>query len=154
MNSLELKNILSRALPRKVTFLGVFASDQIPNTIQVTRQAPCCYVANTDPISRQGSHWVAVYIPSPRTLEFFDSFGRHPITLGFSFPNSIRILHNTIQIQADSSGVCGEHCVRFLSHRSNGKSMSHILSMLKNLPHFTSDFHASKFNSSIMSKNQ
>lgn len=152
MNSIEIRETLNRFLPRNVNFLGVYPFDKIPDPNQIRRQAPCCYVANTEPSGQLGCHWVAVYLPTPRTLEFFDTYGRAPTELGFHFPKSFHILHNSLQIQSNSSGVCGEHCIHFLYHRSHGKTMSRITSLRKHVPHSTSDFLVSKFISSFVKK--
>ena len=52
------------------TYLGVFSRDELPHSF--TRY-PSAYVANTDPRSLPGQHWVAFYHLSPTHLEFFDS---------------------------------------------------------------------------------
>ena len=40
------------------TYLGVFSRDQLPHSFTLY---PTAYVANTDPSSLAGEHWVAFY---------------------------------------------------------------------------------------------
>ena len=63
--------VLSYALWDSSTkFLGVFSRDLIPLSCN---SYPSAFVANTDPSSLTGRHWVAFYHISPTHLEFFDS---------------------------------------------------------------------------------
>ena len=45
---------------------------------------PGSYVANTDPSTAPGGHWVAMFFNNPRSAEFFDSYGLHPIVYGLT----------------------------------------------------------------------
>ena len=47
-------------------------------------------VANTDPSSKPGTHWVAFYFPSKGKGEFFDSYGHPPIYYNNSFKNFLK----------------------------------------------------------------
>ena len=69
MNTLQIKRALERNAFTKKIFGGVFAADELPklNTF------PCGFVANTDPSTEPGTHWVAFYFPSRDKGEFFDS---------------------------------------------------------------------------------
>ena len=134
--NLILSNIFKRSL---VNFLGVYPSDSIPSQSNINAFVPCCYVANTDPIGRKGTHWVAVYQPNPRSLEFFDSFGAHPNDYGFHFHKFTITHHNTIPVQSLLSDVCGHYCIYYLYHRSIGIPMHSIIAKLKSLPHSKSD---------------
>ena len=46
-------------------FVGVFASDHLPTSPH--RQGPQAYVVNTDPHSRPGQHWLALWMPGDDT---------------------------------------------------------------------------------------
>ena len=108
METEEIQNVLSQTLCNTNThFLGVFALDQIPSSFS---QYPCAYVANTDPSSRKGQHWVAFYHESSTQLEFFDSYGLPPQTYDFPFPSNLSSLkYNACLLQSLSSSVCGQY---------------------------------------------
>ena len=71
MNTLQLERALKHNTFTKKIFVGVFAADELPtlNTF------PSGFVANTDPSTEPGTHWVAFYFPSREKGEFFDSYG-------------------------------------------------------------------------------
>ena len=62
-------------------YLAVFSRDNLPDSTSNSQLAtnstlyPSAYLANTDPSSLPGKHWVAFYYLSPTQLEFFDSYG-------------------------------------------------------------------------------
>ena len=60
MNTLQLERALKHNTFTKKIFVGVFAADELPtlNTF------PYGFVANTDPSTEPGTHWVAFYFPS------------------------------------------------------------------------------------------
>ena len=77
MNTLQLKRALERDTFTKKIFGGVFAADELPKTFDTF---PCGLVANTDPSTEPGTHWVAFYFPSRDKGEFFDSYG-YPLNI-------------------------------------------------------------------------
>jgi len=64
-------NTLLWANVRRSNYLGCFPADELP----VAEKWPCCLVANTDPAGETGAHWVAMYMPEPRRLEYFCPLG-------------------------------------------------------------------------------
>ena len=72
MNTLQLKRALEHNPSTKKIFGGVFAADELPKTFDTF---PYGLVANTDPSTEPGTHWVAFYFPSRDKGEFFDSYG-------------------------------------------------------------------------------
>lgn len=130
MNTAELECILSRAMDgssnddddsgSSCRFLGVFAADQAPVRLAAS-DYPCAYVVNTDPASMPGQHWVAFYAQSPRHLEFFDSYGRHPSAyVHVRAPANCAsfIMYNPHSFQSLRSVVCGHYCVLYLVMRA------------------------------------
>ena len=72
-----LKQLLLRINPKtSIRVMGAHEHD--PNVTKL----PAAYVFNTQPIDQLGNHWVCMYITTDRKGYFFDSFGRHPRTLG------------------------------------------------------------------------
>ena len=61
MNTLQIKRALERDTFTKKIFGGVFAADELPKTFDTFS---CGLVANTDPSTEPGTHWVAFYFPS------------------------------------------------------------------------------------------
>ena len=59
------------------TFLGVFASDQLPDPHTVAIRAPAALVVNYDPGDMPGSHWCSILV-TRRAVLWFDSHGLLP----------------------------------------------------------------------------
>ena len=75
MNTLELLHVIQDDPKSTNKFCGVFAADTLPTTIE---HFPCGLIVNTDLISQQGSHWLAMYFADKNVGEFFDSYGYPP----------------------------------------------------------------------------
>jgi hypothetical protein len=104
--------------------LGVFPADKLP----VVRRTPSCLIANTDPHTKAGTHWLLLIFPTPNTCEFFDSYGRHPP------PAFARVLRtydrvkcNRRQVQSAGTTVCGPHCLYVAYCRARGVPFASIL---------------------------
>lgn len=128
MNSTQLHRILSTNVHTQKNFLGVFASDQLPIRI---RRYPVCFIANVDPASEHGSHWLAFYLYSSQHLEFFDSFGRAPSYFQGPIWNYIRrfpcVKFNEMTLQSNVSAVCGQYCIYYLYCKCRGYSLRDVL---------------------------
>ena len=122
--------VLSYALWDSPTkFLGVFSRDLIPLTCN---SYPSAFVANTDPSSLPGRHWVAFYHISPTHLEFFDSYDHHTEDYKFSTSPSLSLLdYNSLHMQSIRSSDCAQYCIFFLIHRTLGILMPEIISTLR-----------------------
>jgi len=120
MRTEEIESVLVRLIPRKHKFLGVFAADEIPH---VTTFPSCC-VLNTDPSRLPGTHWVAVYYCSRRSVEFFDSYGMHPTAYKLPIHPTI---WNKLPLQSIRSSLCGQYCSYYLYHRARGYSLHRIV---------------------------
>jgi hypothetical protein len=75
MNSRQIDQLLRKNRFTKKIFLGVFASDKIPQKI---KNFPACFVANTDPSGQRGEHWVAYWVKDGKNVERFCSLGSEP----------------------------------------------------------------------------
>jgi len=125
MKTKEIHDALSKLLiPSSVLFLGVVPKDLVPDFHSVTR-VPACIVVNTDPSTKPGEHWVAVYRESPNSIEFFDSYGLPPEAYNFSFSATH---FNTKCIQSLNSSVCGHYVIYYLYLRMLGHSLNRIQS--------------------------
>ena len=87
MNTLQIKRTLERNTFTKKIFDGVFAADELP---KIMNTFPYGFVANTDPSTEPGTHWVVFYFPSRDKGEFFDSYGYPPEHYGFESYKSKR----------------------------------------------------------------
>jgi len=64
----SLKNVKS--------FLGVYPSEMLPHSIH---QQTGTVIINTDPHTREGTHWLAIHFqPKSSTAFIFDSYGQPP----------------------------------------------------------------------------
>jgi len=129
MDTHQLRRILSRC----PCFLGVYASDKLPTRI---RKYPSCFVANVDPSTLAGSHWVAFYITSPTKLEFFDSYGHAPEYFeGPLAKFSSKFQHvtfNSVPLQSSKTAVCGQYCVYYLLCKCRHQTLNDIVSSFAN----------------------
>lgn len=132
MNNLQIKKILDATLT--VNFLGVFPKDMLPSARTLSHSKyPLCYVVNTAPSTSSGEHWVAYYLTSPSSIEFFDSYGEPPSTYSLDFHHSVTN-YNSRRLQSFSSTVCGHYCIMYLISRSRRLSLGNFLS------HFSSNY--------------
>jgi hypothetical protein len=127
MNTNEIESAL-RSNPKTASlFRGVFACDTVPADIQ---PLPAGLIINTDPSSKAGTHWVAVFQEHPRTIEFFDSFGKEVEYYGKCLAKALsgkRVISQQQQLQSDFSELCGQYCMFFLYKRSLGYSFDNVL---------------------------
>lgn len=131
MDTLDILSVMGGHNKTKKYFNGVFASDNLPKK---NVQKPSCFVINTDPSSKPGTHWVAIYICGNGRAEYFDSFGLKPklkSILRFLSRFSSGYTYNRKQLQNIFSTVCGNYCCEYLLHRCQGKSKSLFLKKYK-----------------------
>lgn len=132
MNSAEIDYALRNDICTGDTFGGVFPSDILKDILK-HRSLPICYVINTDPASKPGTHWVAFYFPQSLNehVEVFDSFGQvipavfKQFAKKYGHPNSIESV--TQQLQSDWSTACGQYCIYYLTLRNRGRSLNEIV---------------------------
>ena len=134
MNTAQIAYALERDAKTSKKFCGVFPSDKLPQTID---KYPCGLVANTDPSTKSGKHWVSIYLSSPRKGSWFDSYGKSPESYGAAFTGFLEKHYddwdfNNRKLQSDCSDVCGQYCIFFLSHKARGYSMNKIVQLFGN----------------------
>lgn len=106
-------------------YVGVFPADGLPSH----QSAPMCFIMNSDPASKPGTHWMAYYQDN-RCCEFFDSYGFHPQKYPLIYdwlrgaPHQVTFLTSRIQ---GPNAYCGAYCYFYLTKRSNAASMNHLL---------------------------
>ena len=102
-------------------FLGVFAADTILSNIPDF----CCFITNTDEISKSGRHWVCV-INREGHKYYFDSYGLSP-TRWNNTSNWRRFLdyeRSSVHFQHDDSDVCGDYCAFILKCLNMGTTLT------------------------------
>lgn len=130
MNNNEIDTILKKNERTRNIYLGCFAADAIPSIDLY----PFAAVINTDRVGYPGTHWVAIYAPNKRIIEYFDSFGDPPNpTIGTYLLQFENIHLNRSVIQSVLSDVCGQFCIYFIWQRSTKtpyrKLLNRLLSM-------------------------
>lgn len=121
-------NRILRSLPTTNRYYaGCFPSD----ALRLPGKYPSAAVVNLDTSDEPGSHWVAIYMKSPSSVYYFDSYGMHPVenveSILQNFP------HRTVNdclVQSVNSSVCGHYCIFFLVHCCLGYSYEKIMSTL------------------------
>lgn len=93
---------------------------------------PAAIVANTDPHTKPGSHWVAMYLNNLGHCIYFDSYGEPPAIshhLKRIQKNSRTYSWNKKHLQSLGSRVCGQYCVMFLHYMTRGYSLEKFCKM-------------------------
>jgi len=142
MNTLQINKILHRNDITKDYYIGCFASNSIPVSINFT---PFCMVVNLDPSSGAGSHWIGIFCENLTNIDYYDSLGIWPPISPYIrdyLCNFERVRFNTIQVQNSLKPTCGKHVIFFLFQRCKGFSMNKIIQFLKTVKadDFVSEF--------------
>ena len=83
-----------------------------------------------------GTHWVALYIDANSRGEYYDHTGRPPFLradVNFMNKHFTSWTYYTIRVQEEGSTVCGHHCICYLIHRCDGKSLGDVTRTLRHL---------------------
>jgi hypothetical protein len=125
MNTIQ----INKSFFKNNKFKGVFPCDCLPLR---SFTLPYALVVNTDPASKPGTHWVALYVDEHNHAEFFDSFGRplhNKYIVDFIDDNCASACWNTVCIQSDFSIKCGQFALGFVKARLQGVSADEFLSL-------------------------
>jgi hypothetical protein len=116
-------------------FIGTFARDKLPFKVS----KPAGLIANTDPISKPGEHWVAIYIDETGFCEYFDPYGLPPLHIEFeefmSNNSENGIGFNSQQLQCLTCVTCGFYCVEYIRMRCKKISFCEFLSYFTKDPY-------------------
>ena len=80
MNTLQIERLLKKDLRTKNIFKKVCALDQLEKPT-----FPSAYAINSEPSSKPGEHWVAVYFDKRGRGDYFDNYGLSPTLIGLKF---------------------------------------------------------------------
>ena len=128
MNTIQLVVDMMGGKDVKKYFRGVFPADKLPTRFK----KPALLIANTDPSTQKGSHWVAFYVPKSGKPEYFDSLGRSPHKkefLQFLRKQSKTFTHNKKRLQGSFSTTCGNYCGVYLYFKSKKSSFERFLKL-------------------------
>jgi len=107
-------------LKNKKSFLGVYPSDLLPHSIQ---EQAGTVIINTDPHTKEGSHWLAIQFQPNSSKVYFDSYGHPPYNSNiqpFLRRNCTVWDYNTTQLQGPTSVVCGKYCCLLTLYTDRG----------------------------------
>jgi hypothetical protein len=150
-----LQRLFDTFINGRMAVLGVFAADELPTVDYIQRgfdrstsTSCCCFIANTDPSTKPGKHWVlflgergGASVGGRVKLSFFDSYGM-PLSFYSDLHNQCsrlgylpRIANcNTKQLQSLDSVLCGHYCFLFAFLRAhNLPSFRTVLSFVEKL---------------------
>src|SRR5687768_8702277 len=120
------KILLSNSRTRKV-YGGTWSADTIP-PIKIY---PTALVINEDLEGNPGTHWVAIFAKSPRTIFYFDSFAGNPKPLIQKYLKKFRRVEYSKQgFQGIDSSVCGAYVIFFIYMCARGFSLRQIEKIL------------------------
>ena len=125
-------------------FMGCFPADRIPQKVLI-RRYPASMVINLDPVRKEGSHWVAAFIPNASTIYYFDSLAMEPSGHIADFLKTFSHVEKNIHVyQNPFSTFCGHYTIAFLYHLSHGYTFSQFIKLLDshvpNSDHFVQKF--------------
>lgn len=131
MNTFQLERVLrSDPYTKRAGYLGVFPLDGLRN---IPLQYPSCFVFNTQPSTKEGEHWIAVFRQNEDIGYYFDSYGIHPY-----FRSGLSELLRTCKnwkfskktLQSLNTTTCGQYACFFLLHIARGYTIEGITYLL------------------------
>jgi len=104
------------------------------NRIPLPRQYPSDIVANLQPDTSSGTHWVGIYVVNPLKVYYFDPLGyaanKCIIEDFFKKYNFNNIKYNKCKIQPLFSSYCGLYVIVFHYYMCKGFSFDNFLTYL------------------------
>ena len=120
----EIKCLFSR-LADNVRWLGVFVRAELPDSIREIR--PWWLILNTDSKDHPGTHWLALYAPSARSIKLFDSLRFSPNMFSLDFLDP---LHSSYSLQSPRTSVCGHYCIVYIYISSHNYLLKDIVDFI------------------------
>lgn len=130
LSTLEINNLCSH-LRKKQIFLGVFSDDKLPMQIL---NVPYAFIANTDPSTLPGTHWVAVWVHNRNEVWYFDSLNGVPTDAMRIFLDKFKVIKsNNKEFQSFLSDNCGHFCIAFVYYAYTYKSFDRVMKVFNSL---------------------
>jgi hypothetical protein len=143
LSTQEIFKELKKDVYCKEIFKAVLPYDCLPKAPSY----PSAYVVNTDPLGKEGQHWLAFYYDISGKCTFFDSFGHSPAFFGLEAyieKTSTKWEYNTQQLQSIFSSTCGYYCIYFILLKSRNFKMCDILNLFNKTNFHINDYIVSK----------
>ena len=145
MDSEQLTYLLHTTEETRDIFVGVYASDTLPNVTQLS--TPFCLIVNTAPHSHPGMHWLALYCSVNKQkqyhVEYFDPLGMEivcPKILKFvKTLNDKFYYYSSIIIQAPTSNVCGLYVLLYCYLKAVAYSFKNIVQLFDAYKYYEND---------------
>lgn len=129
---------IDKLMKKYPEYLGCISHNEFESRIlhKIKPHSVGCYVENTDPASKAGLHWVAVYFDgkNDKEIDYFNSFGDDPdktmlrdfkkIADALDCNTYLKLKINKVKQQDNRSSNCGFFATKFLIDRLNGKSFA------------------------------
>ena len=121
--------------------VDVCALNELPGTRSLSHK-PAAFIVNSDPNFKPGTHWMAIFLPVNKLGknndlgEFFDPYGLPPSAYGkeivqfLKAASHVQYAFNRLQVQTESSTLCGLYSCYYILKRLEGKSMGDIITYL------------------------
>ena len=134
MNSHEITELGRRLIRGELTFIGVFASDTLIESLDFTHQSTAAYIVNTEQSCTRGRHWVSIIQEPGGRFEFFDPLGHGP----WDYANLNMfgsVAFNTHAIQNPLTNTSAHICLLYLYFCSHGYSFQFHFGVVQNPVH-------------------
>lgn len=133
------ENEINKIMNKYESYLGTIASDEMHLIeAKVKPQSRGSFIMNTDPRSKGGKHWVAVFFDArpngSKSIEYYDSFAEPPteqtlkglkhIVDKLKPDTYLKLKVNKVKRQSVTTDNCGWFCMEFIINRYRGKSFS------------------------------
>ena len=132
---------IDKVMSRYKDFKGTIMHNEIKNILpDIKPHSRVAFIINSDPSTKEGKHWQAIYIDarngseSSNSIEWYDSFGLpmpkdllHDIKLIIKClkpANLLKFKENRVIQQSDKSTNCGYLAMNFLINRFRNKSFA------------------------------
>lgn len=131
LNSWQLWESLKSNQHTKAKFDGIYPIDHLK---YIRNKRPKLIIANTDPETKPGKHWLLFYFDDTGySVDFFDSLGKSPENYPAEITHFLKlwaenVYYVTDRIQPMGSALCGHYCLYYAYCKSIGESMEDILS--------------------------
>ena len=109
-------------------YRGIYSCDLLPDTVV----RPSVIVANTNPASRPGQHWICMFFDEDGHGEFFDSFGLLPkhVFQRYMDKHCIVWTFSKKQIQSLVSRFCGHYYIWYCIMNFRTATLNELISSM------------------------
>ena len=125
LNGNQLLYVINHDCRTNSRFEGVFSIDNLPKYLPTNS----CLLFNSDPTSKPGTHWLALFMNDNKQLEFFDSYGLNTTFYKLSkknLPKHYSLKCNKTQLQDLYSTKCGYFCLYYIYYKVRQYKMEDI----------------------------